>query len=56
MFHKKIEQDVPSVYEFPGGFIEVETTTYGLLAATERALSLKNHWLIDMETNTFDSF
>lgn len=27
----------------------------GLLAATERALSLKNHWLIDMETNTFDS-
>jgi len=37
------------------GWLNVTLLVLGLAAATERALSLKNHWLIDMETNTFDS-
>ncbi len=43
-----------SPFQLPG-WLNVTLVVLGLLAATERALSLKNHWLIDMETNTFDS-
>lgn len=44
-----------SPFQLPD-WLNVTLVILGLLAATERALSLKNHWLIDMETNTFDSF
>ena len=44
-----------SPFQFPY-WLNATLVILGLLAATERALSLKNHWLIDMETNTFDSF
>lgn len=44
-----------SPFQFSYG-LNVTLVILGLVAATERALSLKNHWLIDMETNTFDSF
>ena len=43
-----------SPFQFPD-WLNVTLVILGLAAATERALSLKNHWLIDMETNTFDS-
>lgn len=44
-----------SPFQFPD-WLNVTLVVLGLAAATERALSLKNHWLIDMETNTFDNF
>lgn len=42
-----------SPFQFPA-WLNGTLLILGLTAATERALSLKNHWLIDMETNTFD--
>lgn len=43
-----------SPFQLPG-WLNVMLVLLGLAAATERALSLKNHWLIEMETNTFNS-
>lgn len=43
-----------SPFQLPD-WLNVTLVVLGLAAATERALSLKNHWLIDMETNTLDS-
>ncbi len=39
----------------PPGWLNVTLLVAGILAATERALTLRNHWLIDAET-TWTSF
>lgn len=55
--------DIPAVSVRVGDFtspfqfltsLNITLFVLGIIAATERALSLKNHWLIDMDTNTYD--
>lgn len=57
--------EIPIVQEYIGtfespiilpGWLNAFLLIAGVLAAFERALTLRNHWLIDMDTNLWDDF